>query len=148
MDIREAVDQFIDENKLHGIEGRRGVENFAKVCRALGYRDFSSYGQLQGGACIGDIFEFLGDNPGCLEVMIEWISSRRPNPEWLDSIKECLTSEPLASSQYPNGVCPDCGEEIDPNAVTGEECSNCGHIFVMEAPVDDQPWNESEGHGA
>ena len=30
---------------------------------------------------------------------------------------------------YPDGVCPDCGEEIPDDAMEGEECCNCGHVF-------------------
>ena len=136
MDMNDALEKFIEENNLYRIEGRQGVENFAKICRVLGYKDFSSYGQMAGGACLGDIFEFLGDNPGCLEAMQEWIM-RQKNAEWLEAVKECITSEPLAVDQYPDGVCPDCGEEINPEATVGESCDNCGHVFVLEAPVDD-----------
>jgi hypothetical protein len=143
MDLDEALDQFIDENRLYRMEGRQGVENFAKICRVLGYKDFSSYGQMAGGACLGDILTFLEDNSGALEAILEWIKERN-TPEWLDSVKECITSQPLAADQYPDGVCPDCGEEINPEAVVGEACDNCGHVFVLEAPVDDT-WNASEG---
>jgi DNA-directed RNA polymerase subunit RPC12/RpoP len=39
---------------------------------------------------------------------------------------------------YPGGVCPDCGEEIPDNVVSGEECPNCGHVFCLEQKVDDE----------
>lgn len=35
-------------------------------------------------------------------------------------------------SQYKGGKCPDCGEEIPDDAIDGEDCSNCGHIFYLE----------------
>ncbi len=35
----EVVDQFIDENKLHRTEGRKGVENLCRLVRAIGYKD-------------------------------------------------------------------------------------------------------------
>lgn len=92
MNLDQAVDRYMDENELYRLEGRRGVENFAKVCRVLGYKDFSSYGQMQGGACLGDIFEFLGDNPGCTEAMLEWIKSQR-NPEWTENVVEQLRDQ-------------------------------------------------------
>jgi DNA-directed RNA polymerase subunit RPC12/RpoP len=136
MDLSEAIDQFIEENNLYRLEGRQGVENLAKVVNVLGYEDFQHYGQLRGGASLGDIFEFLGDNPGCIEAMIEWIKQQRGG-EWLEKVKEVITVAPLAAAQYPGGVCPDCGEEINPEATVGEECDNCGHVFVLEAPTDD-----------
>lgn len=39
---------------------------------------------------------------------------------------------------YDGGVCPDCGEEIPPQAVDGSECSNCEHVFV--ASRSDNHW--------
>jgi uncharacterized Zn finger protein len=33
---------------------------------------------------------------------------------------------------YPNGECPDCGEEIPDDVVAGDECKNCGHVFWEE----------------
>ena len=30
---------------------------------------------------------------------------------------------------YPYGICPDCKEPIPDNAVSGQKCGNCGHIF-------------------
>lgn len=35
-------------------------------------------------------------------------------------------------ANYPNGKCPDCGEEIPKDISPGEECSNCGHVFWPE----------------
>lgn len=28
-----------------------------------------------------------------------------------------------------DGICPDCGEDIDTGVVAGDECPNCGHVF-------------------
>lgn len=32
---------------------------------------------------------------------------------------------------YPNGRCPDCGEPIPDDVVSGQECKNCGHVFMV-----------------
>ncbi len=44
------------------------------------------------------------------------------------SISEC----------YPDGVCPDCGEEIPDDCTEGQECNNCGHVFYFEHDDDDK----------
>ena len=33
---------------------------------------------------------------------------------------------------YDDGLCPDCEEEISNNAIEGDECGNCGHVFWVE----------------
>lgn len=30
---------------------------------------------------------------------------------------------------YPDGKCPDCGEQIPVNIIDGDKCPNCGHVF-------------------
>lgn len=40
-------------------------------------------------------------------------------------------------SAYPNGECPDCGEDIPKLTKNGEECKNCGHVFCEETADDD-----------
>ena len=32
-------------------------------------------------------------------------------------------------SAYPDGVCPDCGENIPEDAAEGQGCTNCGHAL-------------------
>lgn len=49
-----------------------------------------------------------------------------------------LNSEEIKAS-YPDGVCPDCGDEIPTDVVDGDACSNCGHVFVVPRP-DDGPY--------
>jgi len=39
---------------------------------------------------------------------------------------------------YDNGDCPDCGEIIPDDMITGGECKNCGHVFQDEmTPIED-----------
>jgi len=40
-------------------------------------------------------------------------------------------------SSYPNGECPDCGEEIPSDVCTGDACSNCEHVFSEQRKSDD-----------
>lgn len=128
--MQALVQKFLDQNKIHSLEGRRGVEGLAKLVNALNYRDdINRYGQMAGGACLGDIFIFLEDNSGAIEALVEWIQSRRPNGQWVEALESVVDTSELAAKHYPDGVCPDCGEEIDPEAIAGDECDNCGHVF-------------------
>lgn len=80
------------EKKFLSHEGRRGLENLAKLCSALGYKDSSYYGQLQGGAALGDIFEFLQDNSGAINAIVEWVDAQK-NAEWEDGLKTAMADE-------------------------------------------------------
>lgn len=54
-------------------EGSEGVKNLARLSSALGYKDHNYYGQFESGVAYGDIFAFLEDNPGAIEVLFDWI---------------------------------------------------------------------------
>jgi hypothetical protein len=130
--MHELIEKVCDERKLHGNEGRRGVENLCKLVRILGYKDSMHFGQFAHDGAIGDLIEFLEDNSGCVEAIKEWIAEQRV-PEW----REALESElPGVHAAYEGGVCPDCQEEIPDDAVEGDECSNCGHVFCQEREDD------------
>jgi hypothetical protein len=127
--MQSLVQQFLDQNKIHSLEGRRGVEGLAKLVNALGYSDsINRYGQMQGGACLGDIFVFLEDNSGAVEALVEWIQSRR-SPEWKESLKDLVEQPALVVDQHKD--CPECGQEVDPDAVFGDECDACGCVFAQ-----------------
>ena len=66
------IDKFINENKLHSTEGTKGLENLCRIVKAIGYKDPFQQLQFKGG-CYGDLFVFLEDNPGAIEMLIEWI---------------------------------------------------------------------------
>jgi hypothetical protein len=46
-----------------------------------------------------------------------------------ENVKDC----------YDGGVCPDCNQAIPDEAVEGDECSNCGHVFWLEVASSDCP---------
>ncbi len=49
----------------------------------------------------------------------------------MSAIDEQLGINKVKNS-YPDGVCPDCGEDIPDFVNEGEECSNCSHVFTEE----------------
>lgn len=133
MDMFDATDRFIDQEGLHNFEGQRGVKNLAKLVNAVGYSDtIGRIGQMVGGACLSDIFVFLEDNPGAIAALVDFIRNAR-SPEWLESIKSKLpdpTNETSAYNQHKN--CPECGHKVPTDAIFGEECEQCGHVFINE----------------
>lgn len=137
------IERYMDQEGLSSSEGSRGVRNLAKLVNALGYRDFNRYGQQQDGYCIGDILAFLEDNSGAIDALVDWIKARNV-PEWVETVENQLQNNAdsdLVTDHFKE--CPDCGSEIPSDAIRGEECENCGHVFNW-GPVDDPEWDEME----
>lgn len=128
-DVSELLDAYIAQEKMHHMEGRKGVEHLCQIARALGYQDPMCWGHLSNKAVIGDLLAMLEDNSGMIEAMLEWVKSRNFS-EFREPLEALVEPVDTAVDHYENGECPDCGEEIDPAAVKGDACDNCGHVFT------------------
>jgi len=84
------VEQYIEQEKLYNTEGRRGVVNLCKLVSALDYRDPQYFGQLERGACIGDLICFLEDNSGAIQALQEWIIDTAPKTGWEEIVESQL----------------------------------------------------------
>ncbi len=85
------VEQFMDQEKLYRTEGRKGVENLCTLCRAIGYKDPQYFGTLSSKASLGDLVNFLEDNSGAIEQLIEFIALNSDrNAEWQENIASQL----------------------------------------------------------
>jgi hypothetical protein len=99
-DFDTNLEKWMDQESAHNFEGRRGLTNFAKLCQALGYVDKQHFGQLAANASIGDIVNFLEDNSGAFEAMIDWIKEFAAD-EWNENLLNHLESgdEPEESDE-------------------------------------------------
>ncbi len=70
--LSELVDEFINNHKLYSWEGSRGQRNFEQLIGVMGYSNLE---------------EFLHDNPGCIEAMVDWIKGCEI-PDWKDALEE------------------------------------------------------------
>lgn len=85
--MAEVASQFYKENGLHSTEGKEGLECLALLCRRLGYKDISYYGQFNNHGMngqLGDVLEFLEDNPGAIAAILNWVNEQNI-PEWEDT---------------------------------------------------------------
>ena len=83
--LADLMDEFREVNKIHSLEGDRGVEGLEKVVKALGYNDT--------GFRFGTPVEsFLSDNPGAIESLLTWIEEQ-DLPEWRESIEAHLPAK-------------------------------------------------------
>lgn len=78
-DFGELFDEHMDNMRIHNFEGERGVRNFEKIVAVLGYRS---------------IDDFLADNSGCFEAMIEWIKEwGERSKEWKQSVQDAIDAK-------------------------------------------------------
>lgn len=87
METVELVDRYIDHEKLYSTEGRKGLTNLCQLARALGYKDPNYYGQLTSNASLGDLINFLEDNSGAIEAVINWIRDQE-SEDWSQSLMD------------------------------------------------------------
>lgn len=71
-DLDGAIDNWLERNNIHHFEGSRGISNFEKLTRAIGYRSLD---------------EFFEDNPGAVTGLVEWIKEQY-NPEWESNLRD------------------------------------------------------------
>lgn len=81
--LDEVIQKWQNANNIHRYEGTKGVDNFQKLCRAIGYEDGNYFGYNN------EIVNFLSDNPGAIEAMISWIAERE-NPDWKQNLIELI----------------------------------------------------------
>lgn len=63
----ELLDEYQDQEKMWHFEGDRGLDKLNELTKAIGYRGHGfKYGS--------SLEEFLSDNPGACEALVEWIS--------------------------------------------------------------------------
>jgi hypothetical protein len=74
-----TLDQYIEQEDIWQLEGEQGVRNLKEIISTIGY---SGYG--------GVLENFLADNSGCIEAMIEWIKNNDYSGEWNTYVSEEL----------------------------------------------------------
>jgi hypothetical protein len=77
-----TVYDYIDINRMHSFESYNGVNNLKKLLKEV-----CGYGKQAFGP--DALNEFLADNSGAVEAIINWIS-QQDNTEWNDNISDSI----------------------------------------------------------
>jgi hypothetical protein len=73
--------RYLDDNKLWHFEGEQGVRRLERIAREVG-----GYGDLR---------EFLTDNPGACESLVDFVREHVPRvPEWAAAVDALTEDEP------------------------------------------------------
>lgn len=107
--VQEAAEKSFDElvelyfDKVgYSLEGHRGLTNFARLVSILGYKDNNYQLQLDSDASVGDIINFLEDNSGAFDAMIEFIKDQH-NSDWKSNLEEWAQEEGLLDDDEEHG---------------------------------------------
>ena len=85
MEATELFDRYMDE-EFRSFEGERGVRNLETLCENLGY----GQGFMRNRA----LEEFLCDNPGAVEAVVEFIGEWvERNTEWQERLLDVVGEE-------------------------------------------------------
>ena len=77
-DLGELVDAYLDQEGIHSFESDRGVRSLGNLFRALDGK-------------YSDIRDFLADNSGACEAIVEWIKSTNVQ-EWKENLESVVGS--------------------------------------------------------
>lgn len=84
-DMDELVEAFVEHNRFYSMEGNQGVSRFTQVVAAIGYNHHSGdYGH--------PILNFLADNSGAIEKLMEWIGDQNSS-EWKENMVNTLLED-------------------------------------------------------
>ena len=91
--MSEVVDKWQKQQNAYRTEGTSGVENLEKLIKALDvqYNDYR----------FDCLREFLRDNSGCVEAMIEWIKEINVK-EWKESLESDLHEDEEDPDEFEN----------------------------------------------
>jgi len=82
----EELEVYIETEKLGRTEGSEGVKNLCKIVETIGYKDSQYFGQHEKGS-YGSLINFLEDNSGAIEVILDFIKDNGSNiDEWSESL--------------------------------------------------------------
>jgi len=69
--LSNTLDQYIEQEGIGNFEGERGVCDLKNIITTIGYDGWG-----------GVLDNFLADNSGCIEAIIEWIKENDYSGEW------------------------------------------------------------------
>lgn len=79
--VEDVFDAYLSKNKMHSFEGTSGVRKLDTICETLGYHT----GQFVNGRPIEN---FLADNPGACDAIVEFIRNWVPrNDDWESELR-------------------------------------------------------------
>jgi len=91
MNLADLIDEFQNHHKSWRNDGHTGVKNLCHLVHAIGYRD-DQFGQFDQNGSYGNLINFLEDNPGAVETLINWLSQQQ-NDDWRENIEATLPGE-------------------------------------------------------
>lgn len=84
--MNNSFQDYLEDNKMFNFEGSGGLRNLTKICQELGYKE-------SGFKFGSPIEEFLSDNPGAIEAILEFIEENFEEEFQYEEEKEEIEDE-------------------------------------------------------
>jgi len=79
------------------------------------------------------------DFRGLVDSLMDWEQDSMGRSDMVLYWSDIKPMEPGVEQFYEHEQCPDCGEDIPTGTASGEQCRNCGHVFVEQVGNDGAP---------
>ncbi len=86
-----------------------------------------------------DDTDYFFDFRGMVDSLLDWEQDSMGRSDMILYWSDIKPMEPGVEQFYEHEQCPDCNEDIPTGTVSGEQCRNCGHVFVEQVGNDDAP---------
>ena len=81
--MEDQLNAYMEQERMYHVEGETGVAHLAKIVGVLGY-DGDHYKRDE-----TMIAEFLADNSGAMEAIVNWIGEQNV-PEWKENLTNAI----------------------------------------------------------
>lgn len=102
------LQKFMDEKKIFHLEGSSGTKNLCRIAREIQGEPIVQFGQFDRDGSYGDLIDFLDDNPGAQEAILEFMFEFHDCEIEENEEEECKHE----SGPTVGGICGECGAEI------------------------------------
>jgi len=86
------LQKFLQDRRMTHFEGVNGLKNLCRLVKVLGYKDSQHFGQFEAGCSYGILLNFLEDNSGACDAIVEFIEEYMCE-EWEENLSRELSDE-------------------------------------------------------
>lgn len=112
--------------KRSEVERVRTFDDLCLLARRLGYKDGPEQLLLTNGASVTNLIDFLEDNPGAIEALVDWVLEEGSTRD----------GDPIDGDDG-DDACPSCGSPDAERDDGTAACVSCGKLWDEDGEAED-----------